>query len=120
VVVADHELGINENVSREDQSSNNAVSELHAARLGEESSHEAEEDKHPKRTEQVRHPAGEVVLRLTGKQSQGNKDTEREDERLKNDSRLVHAGDHRYAVGLKCGEGGKEGEVHGLCILLVS
>lgn len=120
VVVADHELGIDEDVAREDQSSHNAVSKLHAAGLGEESSHEAEQDQHPERTKQVRHPAGEVVLGLTGKERQGDEDAEREDERLQDDSRLVHAGNHRNAVGLKCGEGGEEGEVHGLCILLAS
>jgi hypothetical protein len=120
VVVTDHKLCVDENVSREDQSSHDAVSKLHAARLGEESGHETEEDEHPERTEQVRHPAGEVVLGLAGKECEGDEDAEREDERLQNDSRLVHAGDHRDAVGFECSESGKEGKVHGLYMMLAS
>jgi hypothetical protein len=86
VVVTDHELCVNKNVSREDQSSHDAVSEFHAAGLGEESGHEAKQDQHPERTEQVRHPAGEVVLGLAGEQREGDEDAESEDERLQDDS----------------------------------
>jgi hypothetical protein len=120
VVVANHKLSVDENVSREYQSSHDTVSKLHAARLREESSHESEEDQHPESTEQVRHPAGEVVLGLAGEECKSDEDAECEDECLQDDSRLVHAGDHRDTVGFKCGERCEEGEVHGLYMLLVS
>jgi hypothetical protein len=94
VIVTDDKLRVDENVSREDQSSHDPVSQFDTAGLGEESGHEAEQDQHPERTEQVRHPAGEVVLGLAGEECEGDEDAEGEDERLQDDSRFEHAGDH--------------------------
>jgi hypothetical protein len=119
VVVADNKLRVHENVSREDQRSDDAVSKLHAARLREESGHETKQNQHPERTEQVRHPASEVVLGLARKECKGNEDTECEDQRLQDDAGLEHAGDHRDAVSLESSEGREECEIHRLYLLSV-
>jgi hypothetical protein len=55
VVMSHHELGVDENVSAEDQSGDDAVAELDCAALGEESGHETEDDQDPEGTEEVRH-----------------------------------------------------------------
>ena len=120
VVVADNELGVHQDVSREDQRSDDAVAELDSGRLREESGHEAEDDENPECAEEVRHPACEVVLGLAGKERKGDEDGEGENECLEHDPGLEHAGDDRDAVCFECGEGCEEGEVHRLDGVLVA
>jgi hypothetical protein len=120
VVVANDKLGVYQDVSREDQRSDNTVAELDSARLGEEGGHEAEDDEHPECAKEVRHPACEVVLGLAGEYSEGDEDGEGEDERLQHDPGLEHAGNNRNAVGFECSERCEEGEVHRLGSALVA
>lgn len=75
VVVAHDQLGINENIPTEDQSGQPAVDQLAGATVGEEHGHEAEQQQAPESTEQVGHPAGEVIFCLAGERRQENKDT---------------------------------------------
>jgi hypothetical protein len=55
MVMSHHKLGVDEDVSAEDQSGDDAVAELDCAALGEEGGHEAEDDQDPEGTEEVRH-----------------------------------------------------------------
>ena len=120
MVMADDKLGVHQDVSREDQRSDNAISELHSARLGEECGHEAEDDENPECAKEVGHPACEIVLGLAGEEGEGDKDGEGEYKRLKHDPGLEHAGDNRDAVGFECGECCEEGKVHRLGSMLVT
>lgn len=119
MVVADDKLGVDQDVSREDQRCDDTVSELDAARLREESGHEAKDDQDPECAEKVRHPAREVIFGLAGEEGEGDEYSEGEDKRLQHDPGLEHAGDHGDTVGFERGEGCEESEVHRLDIASV-
>lgn len=89
VVMAHDELRINEDISTENQRSNTAINELHAAIVREESSHEPEDYEQPQPAKEVWHPVREIVFGLACKQGQSDEDSERDDEGLHDDARLV-------------------------------
>ncbi|KAI7977022.1 hypothetical protein EIK77_002532 [Talaromyces pinophilus] len=129
--MAHNELRINEDISTENQRSNTAINELHAAIVREESSHESEDDEQPQRAEEVWHPVREIVFGLACKQSQSDEDSERDDEGLHDDARVEHESDcadegddHEPEIGLDPGavgvaeegdaaEDGGEEDLHG-------
>ena len=89
VVMSHDELRVDQNVTTEDQRSDSSIYQFRRAVVWEESCHEPEQDQSPKPSEQIRHPRGEVVLGLTSKKSQGNKDTGRENQSFQHDFRVV-------------------------------
>lgn len=99
VVMAHDELRINEDISTENERRNTAINELHAAIVREESSHEPEDDEQPQPAEEVWHPVREIVFGLACKQSQGDEDSERDDEGLHNDARVVEGSHDADGVG---------------------
>lgn len=82
VVVAHDQLRVHQDVAGEDQRRNNSIAELHGRRFGEEGRHEPKQDQHPQCTEEVWHPAREVVLGLARKQAQRHEDAQCEYDRL--------------------------------------
>lgn len=111
VVVAQHELGVDEDVAREDEGGEPAVDQLGRAAVGEERGHEAEQDQAPQAAEQVRHPRREVVLRLAGEQREEHEDPARQDHGVQDDAGLVERHDDRDGVGLEQREAREEEKV---------
>lgn len=118
VVVAHDQLSVNQDISAEDQRRNDSVSELNHGVLGEESCHETEDDEHPETTEEVWHPAGEVILALAGKQRESDEDGGGEDESLQDDPALVERGDDTDRVCFQRSETAQEEEVGGVRLAL--
>lgn len=108
MVVSHDELCIDQDVTTENECTNNAVSQFNGAGVREEGCHEAEDDDNPKSTGKIRDPAGKVVLGLTGEKSECDKDTQRKDERLKHNLALEEGCDHTNRVRLHGGETSKE------------
>lgn len=118
MVVSDDQLGVHKDVATEDERSNDAVAEFNALGMWEESSHETEQDQHPESTEQVWHPAREVVLRLASEQAQEDKDAECEDQRLHDNPTLVEGCYDRNRVCLQCREDSQEDQIHRIALPL--
>ena len=104
VVLAEHELGVNQDVAAENQSRNASVDELAGAGLREEHVHEAEEHQSPERAEKIRHPAREVVLGLAGEGGQEDEDSAGQKDGVQHDRGLVEGDDDGDGVGLEKGE----------------
>lgn len=109
--MAHDQLGVDEDVAAENQGCDAAVDELDGAAAGEEGGHEAEDDQHPQRAEEVGHPGCEVVFCLAGEEGQGDEDAEGEQQGLHDDAGVVEGGDDADGVGFERGEAGQEGEV---------
>lgn len=77
VMMAQDQLGIDQDVPAEDQSSQSTVDQLAGAAVGEEHGHKTEQQQAPQGAEQVRHPTGEVIFRLAGEGRQEDEDTGR-------------------------------------------
>ena len=114
VVVAHDQLRVHQDVAGEDQGGDHSVAELHGRRLGEEGRHEAEQNQHPQRSEEVRHPARKVVLGLARKQAQRHEDAQCEYDRLQHNVAIREGDDDRDRVGLHGSEPGEEQEVGGI------
>lgn len=114
MVVAHDQLGVDQDVSRENQSRDDAIAKIDFAIVWEESGHEAEQNQDPDATEQVWGPVRKVILALAGEQTQSNEDAHCEDERGQDDSRFVHGDDDGDGVRLHGGKAGEEGQVHGV------
>lgn len=93
MMVPDDQLGVYENVAAEDERRKTAVDEFACAAVGEESSHESEQNESPESAEEVGHPASEVVLGLTRESGKEDKDTRGEENGIEDDGGLVE-GDH--------------------------
>lgn len=100
MVVTQHELRINKDVSAEDESSKTTVYELTGRTIREEHRHEAEQDEAPQRTEQVWHPRGEVILGLASEEGQEDEDACGEDHRVQNNGCLVEGDNNGDGVCL--------------------
>lgn len=111
MVVSHDELCVDQNVTTEDECTNNAVSQLNGAGVREEGCHEAEDDDNPKSSSKIRDPAGKVVLGLAGEKSECDKNTEREDERLKYNLALEKGCDNTDRVRFHRGEASKEEQI---------
>lgn len=111
MVVAQHELSIDQDIGAEDECADPAVNQLAGAGLRKEHVHEAEEDEGPEGAEEVRHPGSEVVFGLAGKERQEDEYTCRQDHGVEDYVRLVER--DYYADGVCFGqrEGGEEEEV---------
>ena len=60
----------------------------------------------------------EIILRLTSKQRQRQKDTEREDECLQYDPAFVETRNYAYRICLQARESCQEDQVHGIALSL--
>ena len=118
VVVAHDQLGIDEDVAREDESCDNTITKLNLAVVWEESSHKAEQDHNPDGAEQVWGPVREVVLALAGNQAQGDEDAKREHKRGYDDAGFVERDDDGDGIGFQGGKSSKESQVHGVRLAL--
>jgi polyhydroxyalkanoate synthesis regulator phasin len=67
-------------------------------------------------TEQPRAHAGEVILALKCKQGEAEENTERDQQRLKDDLVVIERNDDAEGESLHCRECGQENEV--LCVLM--
>ena len=106
-----HQLRIHKDICAEDEGSDNTIDELDRLPTREEGRHEAEDDEHPERAEEIRHPAGEIVLCLAREERKREEDAEGEDEGLDNDAGVVEGGDDADAVGFEGGEAAEEEQV---------
>ena len=99
MVMAHNKLGIDQDITAEDEGGSTSVDELGGRVVGEESSHESEDDKSPERAEEIRHPRGKVVLGLTSEGSEEDEDSGSQNNGVKNDGSLVERNDDRDGVG---------------------
>lgn len=111
MVVAQHELCVNQDIRAEDERADAAVDQLAGAGVGEEHVHEAEENESPERAEEVWHPRGKVVFRLAGEQGQEDEDACRQDHGVEHYVGLVEGHYDADGIGFGQGEGGEEEEV---------
>lgn len=118
VVLAHNELGVDEDVAAEDQSTEQAPDELGGAAVGEEHGHEPEQDQAPKGAEEVGHPRGKVVLGLAGEGREKDEDAGRQDGGVENDGGLIEGDDDGYGVSLEEGEPAEEDQVGGVGLAL--
>lgn len=86
--------------------------------MREESGHEAENNEHPQRAEEIGHPAREVVFGLAREQGKGDEDAERENECFDHNPRFVEGCDDADRVGFQNGEPAQEQEVGGIAFPL--
>ena len=112
MVVAHNQLRVNKDITGEDQGADNAVSELDFAIIRKEHSHEAEQDENPESSKKIGHPACEIVLCLTGKQTQGHKDAKGEDYRFEHNLVIGKGDDDGDGVCFHGCEATEEQEVH--------
>jgi hypothetical protein len=118
VVLAQHELRVNQDVAAEDERGNAAVDELARLAGWEEHVHEAEKHQAPERAEEVGHPAGEVVLGLAGKGGQEDEDATGEEDGVEDDGGAVVRDDDGDGVGFEEGEAREEEEVRWVGVAL--
>lgn len=111
MVLAHDQLGVDENIAAEYQGGDAAVDELAGAAVGEEGGHEAEQDKPPQAAEQVRHPAGKVILGLAGEGGQEDEDAARKQHGVEHDRGLVEGYDDGDGIRLEQGEASEEEKV---------
>lgn len=104
MVVPDDQLGVDKNVAAEDERRQSAVDEFARAAVGEESSHESEQNESPKSAEKVGHPASEVVLGLARESGEEDKDTRGEENGVEDDGGLVKGDDDGDSVGFEDSE----------------
>lgn len=64
MVMPHDQLRIHQDIPTEDESTDDAVSQLDGAVVREERRHETEENDDPERSKEIRHPVGEVILGL--------------------------------------------------------
>lgn len=114
MIMTHHQLRVNQNIATKDQSRNPPIRQLRRAIVREESSHEPEQDQCPQTPEQIWHPRRKVVLGLTRKNRQRDKDAQRQDQRLQHDLRVVERRDHRDRIRLERREAAEEEQVGGV------
>jgi hypothetical protein len=118
MIVAHDQLGIDEDISGEDEGGDGAVDELDLAIHGEEGGHKPKQDQEPQRPHQVRHPAGEVVFGLARKQGQRDEQAQRQHQRLHDNPRLVERRHHADRVGLQQREARQEEQIRRVALAL--
>lgn len=118
MVVAHDHLRVNQDVGREDEGTHDAVAKLDLAVVREECVHEAEQDHHPDRAKQVRHPRREVVLCLASEQAECDEDAKGEDDCFEHNLGIGERDNDGDAVGFHGGESSKEDQVHGIRLAL--
>ena len=106
----DH-LGVDQDVAAENEGTDNAVSELKSAGVWEEGSHEAEDDHDPKSTEEVWHPAREIILGLTSEEGEGDEDSKSKNECFEYDLAFIKGSDNTDAVGFESCESTEKKQV---------
>lgn len=114
MVMAHHQLRVDQNVPTEDHSTANTIDELDRAVIREENVNESGEDEDPQCTEEVRHPGRKVVFGLAGEESEGKENAECKHKCLEHNLRIIEGYDNRDSVGFKCGEAAQEDEVRGV------
>lgn len=111
MVLAEDELGVDEDITGEDEGREAAVDQLARTGARQEHHHEAEEHEPPERAEQVRHPRREVVLGLAREEGQENEDAAGEDGCVQHDLCLVERDDDADGVGFEESKSGEEEQV---------
>lgn len=111
MVVAHNELGVNENVTTEDQSGQSAVDQLAGAAVGEEHGHEAKQEQTPESAEEVGHPAGEVIFGLAGEGCQEDEDARGKQHGVEDDGGVVDGDDDGDGICFEKGETGEEEKI---------
>lgn len=106
------QLSVHEDVATEDHRASGTKDQLGGGGVGEECSHETEDDQNPQTAGKVWDPAREIILGLACEKGQGDKDSERDNECFDNDSAFVEGGDDADAV---CFQGGKACEEDQVC-----
>ena len=104
VIVPHDELGVHEDVAREDQGSHDTVDQLDGLSVWKESCHEAEDDQDPETAKEVGHPRRKVVFALAGERREEGKDGEGDDQGLYDDAALVKGRDNADAVCFQTSE----------------
>lgn len=117
VLPQDH-LRVDEDIRAEHQRREPAPQQLPRARPRQESRHEPKDQQAPQRAEQIRHPAGEVVLRLAGESREKDEDADGDEEGVEDEAGVVQGDDDGDGVGLEGGEAGEEEEVGGVGLAL--
>lgn len=79
VIVPHDQLGVHEDVAREDQRSHDTVDQLDGLSVWKESCHEAEDNQYPETSKEVRHPRRKVVFALAGERREEGEDREGDD-----------------------------------------
>lgn len=114
VVVAHDQLSIDQDVSTEDERSNDAIPKLDLRAVWEEHGHESKQYEHPQGAKQIWYPAREVIFALAGKQTECNKDSKCKDDGLEDDLLFSKGYDDRDGVGFERRESGEEHQVRGI------
>ena len=118
MVVSHDQLRVNKDITGEDQRRQAAIDELNSRAMREERSDEAEQDQEPERTEQVRHPVGEIVLRLACEERERDEHAKRQDKGLHYDARVIEGRHDADGVGLENREGCQEKKVGRVALAL--
>lgn len=105
------ELGVDQDISAEDECGASTIDQFNGAAVREESGHEPENDEDPQRAKEVGHPTCKVVLGLASEEGQGDEDAEGDDERFNDNARLVEGRDDTDGVCLEQSEGAEEDEI---------
>ena len=111
VIVSDDQLRVHKDVATEDERRNDSIAQLDLAAVREKHGHETKEDKHPQCSEEVRHPAREIVLRLAGEECEGDENAKREQQCFEDDLGVVERRYNRDSIRLSRSEGAQEHEV---------
>ncbi len=111
MIVSHNKLRVDKNVAAEDQRRNTSVYQLRGTIVWEKCGHESEYDKGPKSSKQVRHPGCEVILRLTCKESQGDKYTSGEDQGLQHYSCVVERNYNGDGIRFQRGKAAEEKKI---------
>ena len=77
MIVAHNKLGVDQDISTEDERCHGSVDKLSSAIVGKEGCHKSKKDEYPETSEQVGHPIREVVFCLASEQSQSDEDASR-------------------------------------------
>ena len=80
VIMTHHKLSVDEYIAAEDERCASTIDQFACLAIWEERPNESEQDQDPESTEQIWHPAREVVLGLTGEYRQGEENTRGQDE----------------------------------------
>lgn len=106
-----NKLRINKDIPTKDQGRRTAINQLNGLSTWEKRSHEAKNDQHPQRTEQIWDPARKIIFRLAREQRQSNEDSQRDDQSLQDNPTLVEGRDHADTVCFECRETREEEHV---------
>lgn len=86
MVVPQYELSVNQDVATKYECGNASICQLDRAIVRKEGGHESKQNERPEASEQIWHPGGEIILRLTGEERQSDKDPKRQQQSFQDHS----------------------------------